>query len=580
MLKLLVLKKFLIIVLIVTFMYFFLPSLSREGSGVGFVSAKSLDEEIADLAKQISDLDNSISPLKKESTNLQSKISNAKITVAKMETQIASLGQRLIDKETDLEVQKTLLFQRVRQYYINSRKYSPLLIFFSSQQSTSLLRSYSWYQAIINQDKNTISAYVSDISKLNQNKTSLENEKVKLAALKKSFESRFGFLAGEIQKAEAYRSELSKRQQQLVAEKTAMFNTSVGDVSSSDDPASRSDFNPGFSPAFAIFSFGAPHRKGMSQFGAFGRAKAGQNYETILKAYYGDIRLEKMDSPPSIKTTVGTLPFEDNYLVGIAEMPATWGDQGGYEALKAQAIAARTYALNSTNNLAGTICVTEACQVYKRSRFDNPGRWRQAVSDTRGIVIKSNKTGRIFSTMYASTSGGATMSYSSADHSTPQLWDTTCGNQSCWPSGAYEKAAGSSWYYKGWYKSRSGSAYGRSHPWLNQEEFADIVNAVLYFSKTHDQSHLSQIQNCIGGCDSNAWSRDELKRQVGDKGGPVTSINAISVDYSTGGYTQTVRLSTDRGDLTFNGTEFKDIFTLRAPGALTAKSSLFNIEKK
>ena len=31
----------------------------------------------------------------------------------------------------------------------------------------------------------------------------------------------------------------------------------------------------------------------MSQYGAFGRAKSGQNYEAILKAYYGDIKIEK-----------------------------------------------------------------------------------------------------------------------------------------------------------------------------------------------------------------------------------------------------------------------------------------------
>ena len=172
------------------------------------------------------------------------------------------------------------------------------------------------------------------------------------------------------------------------------------------------------------------------------------------------------------------------------------------------------------------------------------------------------------------------MAYTSADHSTPQVWDTKCGNQGCWPNDAYEKIAGSSWYYKGWYKSRSNVAYGRSSPWLNLEEFSDIVNAILYNSKTNDSSHLSQINNCIGSCDSNAWSREELRRQVADKGGPISSINSISVDYSTGGYTQTVRMSTDKGDFSFDGTMFKDIFTLRAPGAITAKSSLFNIEKK
>jgi len=575
-------------------MLFLLPALSREG--VGLTLAQSVDDCTNNtnlsvdqmtycinvvLPKTIADLENSVAPLKKESTGLQSKISFAKSQIAKTEIQVKDLGQRLIEEESDLEVQKILFNERIRRYYVNSKKYNPLLVFFSSSnESTSLLRQYNWSQSIISEDKATITRYVTEINTMNTNKIKLESEKAKLSTLKKSLESRFGFLSTEIKKVEDYKQTLSARQKQLIAEKTAMFTTSVGDVSSSDDPASRSDYNPGFAPAFAGFSFGAPHRKGMSQFGAFGRAKAGQNYETILKAYYGDIRIEKINTDGSIKTTIGSLPFEGNYLVGIAEMPAGWGDQGGYEALKAQAIAARTYALNSTNNLAGSICVTEACQVYKASRYNSPGKWKQAVEDTRGMVIKSNKTNRIFSTMYASTAGGAIYGYSSADHSTPQIWDTPCGNQGCWPADSYEKQAGSSWYYKGWYKTRSNLSYGRSHPWLNQEEFADIINAVLYYTKTHDSSHLSQTQNCIGSCDSNAWSRDELKRQAGDKGGPISSVNSVSVDYSTGGYTQSVRVSTDKGDFNFDATDFKDVFNLRAPGGITIKSGLFNLIKK
>ena len=545
-----------------------------------FASKFVFADEIDDLTKQITDLENAIKPLRSESGDLQIKITQAKSQITKIEKEATTLAQKLINKEADLEVQKLLLGERVKRYYKNSKKFSPLIIFFSNNQGSSLLRQYTWYQAIINQDKNTITQYNTDITNLNRDKTNLEIQKNRLATLKKTLESRFGFLAGEIKKAEDYKAELSAKQQKLIAEKTAMFNTSVGDVSSSDDPASRADYNPGFSPAFAVFSFGAPHRKGMSQYGAFGRAKSGQNYEAILKAYYGDIRIEKNDTSGSIKTSVGTLPFEDNYLVGIAEMPAKWGDEGGYEALKAQAIAARTYALNSTNNRSGTICTTEACQVYSTSRLNSPGRWKQAVEDTRGMVIKSNSTGNIFSTMYASTSGGATISYSSSGHSTPQIWDTSCGNQSCWPGNSYEKIAGSAWYYKGWYKTRSNAAYGRSHPWLNNEEFSDIINAALYFSKTNDSSHLSQNQNCIGSCDSNAWSKDELRRQVGDKGGPVSSVNSVSVDYSTSGNTQNVRISTDKGDLIFSADNFKTIFNLRSPGAIVIKSGLFNIEKK
>lgn len=576
--------------LLICLILFYIPLLKGELKGVlsnsflkgGLrgVFAKSIDEEIADVSKQIADLEAAITPLKKESSSLQSKIIEAKSQIVRLELQTQDLGLRLIDKEADLEVQKLLLFERVRRLYKNSKKFTPFLLVFSSSENTSLLRQYNWYQSVISQDRSTIIKFTADINLLNKQKTQLESEKVKLAALKKTLETRFGYLATEIKKAEDYKKELSARQQQLIAEKTAMFNTSVGDVSTSDDPASRADFNPGFSPAFAAFSFGAPHRKGMSQFAAFARAKSGQNYESLLKTYYGDIRLEKTDTAGSIKTSIGNLPFEDNYLVGIAEMPAKWGEEGGYEALKAQAIAARTYALNYTNNLSGSICVTEACQVYKRSRYESPGVWKRAVEETRGIVIKSNKTNKIFSTMYASTAGGAVNSYSAQDHSSPQIWDTKCGNQSCWPNDSYEKISASPWFYKGWYKTRANLSYGRSHPWLNTEEFSDIINAVLYHSKTHDSSHLSQFQNCIGSCDPNAWSRDELRRQVGDKGGPVSSINSISVDYSTSGFTQTVRLSTDKGDFNFSNDDFKTIFTLRAPGALTLKSSLFNIEKK
>lgn len=546
------------------------------------IFADDLQNQIDAITKQIADLEAAISPLKKESTGLAGKIATAKVQITSINNQVDNLSQKLIEKESDLEVQKLLLAERVKRYYKNSKAYNPFLILFSTSDNKngSLFQQYAWYQSIISQDKNTITQYSTDISILNDNKTKLEAQKAKLAQAKKDLETRSNFLAGEIKKAEDYKAELSAKQQSLIAEKTAMFSTSVGDVSSSDDPASRADYNPGFSPAFALFSFGAPHRKGMSQYGAYGRAKSGQNYETILKAYYGDIRIEKIDTSGSIKTDVGTIPFEDNYLVGIAEMPAKWGDEGGYEALKAQAIAARTYALNSTNNRSGTICTTEACQVYSKTRLNSPGKWKQAVEDTKGMVVKSNKTGNIFSTMYASTSGGAILGYTTQDHNTPNLWDTTCGNQSCWPSSAYEKTAGSAWFYKGWYKTRSNNAYGRSHPWLTNDEFTDIVNAVLYFSKTNDSSRLSQIQNCIGSCDSNAWSKDELKRQVSDKGGPISSVNSVSVNYSTSGNTQNVHLSTDKGDLTFTADTFKTIFNLRSPGAIVIKSGLFNIEKK
>ena len=175
--------------------------------------AKTIDEEINDISKQIADLENAIAPLKKESTSLSQKISSAKSQISKTENQITSLGQKIIDRESDLEVQKLLLAERIRRLYINTKKYNPLLVLLSASEGTSLLRQYSWSQSVINQDKSMITNYINEINSLTQSKKNLESEKVKLSALKKSLESRFGFLAGEIKKAEDYKNELTKKQQ-------------------------------------------------------------------------------------------------------------------------------------------------------------------------------------------------------------------------------------------------------------------------------------------------------------------------------------------------------------------------------
>ena len=140
------------------------------------VFAKTIDEEIADITKQITDLENSIAPLKKESTGLQAKLTSAKTQITSISNQVDSLSQKLIEKESDLEVQKLLLAERVKRYYKNSKSYNSFLILFSTpdNQNGSVFQQYAWYQSIISQDKNTITQYGSEIKILNDNKTKLE----------------------------------------------------------------------------------------------------------------------------------------------------------------------------------------------------------------------------------------------------------------------------------------------------------------------------------------------------------------------------------------------------------------------
>src|SRR3989338_5727909 len=118
----------------------------------------------------------------------------------------------------------------------------------------------------------------------------------------------------------------------------------------------------------------------MSQYGARGRAQSGQDYKAILRAYYGKEPVGKDTGGDINVSGSGSMNFEEKYLYGIAEMPSSWHT----EALKAQAVAARTYAYRYKVE-GKSICTTEACQVFSQSKADNPpGAWKDAVNATRG----------------------------------------------------------------------------------------------------------------------------------------------------------------------------------------------------
>ena len=95
----------------------------------------------------------------------------------------------------------------------------------------------------------------------------------------------------------------------------------------------------------------------------------------------------------------------ETYLRGVvaAEMPASWSA----EAVKAQAVAARTYAakLRSTVSSAALydLCDTSACQVYKGAAAEADGS-DTAISATANKVVEYK--GRLALTMFSSSNGG------------------------------------------------------------------------------------------------------------------------------------------------------------------------------
>jgi peptidoglycan hydrolase-like amidase len=307
----------------------------------------------------------------------------------------------------------------------------------------------------------------------------------------------------------------------------------------------------------------------MSQYGAKGRADAGQSYQDILQSYYDKTAVSKDTGGTISVAGFGNLDFESYYLYGIAEMPSSWHS----EALKAQAVAARTYAYRYKTQ-GKAICTTQACQVFSNSKAASPpAAWKQAVDDTRGQVIED------VITYYSSTAGGY-LTYPSG------RWDTT-DNQGGpgFASRAWESQAGSPWFYSSWYTQNynsSSAKCNRSHPWLSETEIADILNAWLVLDKQGNDERILPvtINQCpIGGITGNPYSIDELKNKASEYGA-FTSVTSASVVYSNDGVTSSVSFQTNKGPVTIGGSEFKQAFNLRAPGHIAIRSPLFNIEKK
>ncbi len=123
------------------------------------------------------------------------------------------------------------------------------------------------------------------------------------------------------------------------------------------------------------------------------------------KGYRGGIGFKRF--PNSVLTVINYVLMDD-YLYGVLpkEMSGDWP----LEALKAQAIAARNFALinfGKHSDYGFDICSSSDCQVYGGYDVEK-SRSNQAVDETSGKLLKYN--GQIVQTYYHSNSGGRTES--------------------------------------------------------------------------------------------------------------------------------------------------------------------------
>ena len=124
--------------------------------------------------------------------------------------------------------------------------------------------------------------------------------------------------------------------------------------------------------------------------------------------YPGDLHLVSKLESGTYRLYVVANVYIESYLYGV--VPYEMGSSSALEALKAQAVAARTYTLRAMNANASKVydvVDTTADQVYNGSPAERD-RAAEAVDATRGIVAMND--GKLTGTYYTASNGGQTES--------------------------------------------------------------------------------------------------------------------------------------------------------------------------
>lgn len=558
-----------------------------------FVTQNHADQ-LDDLTKQINDLTtqlnqsiNATKPLESELTSMKNQIANIKLQVAGIDADVIQKQADIDKQNSDIAEQEKILGAIIRDYYIRTSSSNPLLTLLSTNSLGHLTNVLAYQEAALNQDKATITNLALSVIDLEQKKKDLENEKTRLTALKADLDDQSVKLDKVVSGAKAYQAnlssqiaDLSAKQQALLAAKLGSLNIPLfaiagGGCSSDIDPYK----DPGFGgKKFGLFSYGVPNRVGLNQYGALGRAKAGQDFDTILHAYYNFDGYQNMNATIKVNDSNGydsgniiwTGSLED-YVKRIYEVPDSWTDNN-LAALKAQAIAARSYVLAETNNGAKSICATQSCQVFKTS--PKGGNWEQAVNATSGQVMVQG--GNPITAYFSSTHGGYMFTTSDigwASTSFTKRGQDASSNIGSWSdlnNNAYDKD--SPWFYCDW----GGRSQYNNTAWMTSSEMADIVNTILLVqNESSADSHILQTDSS----DPDMWTPDKVRQELSQYRTPFTSIDSGSVNADFGaGKSTSVHFSGDAGSVDFDSVVFRKYFNLRAPAKIQIVGYLYNLE--
>lgn len=414
------------------------------------VFARSIDDiqddinqqtsELAKIKKQLQDAQANLSKWKGSLASAQGQIPKleaqiqevqATIDLNKVQIDLTQKQQKL--KELEQEDREARQLKAVKLAYLDWRSENKAQIGMSGAMAESMRKEvYQAKVAAIELEgvegliaevlkiKGDLASLQSDTNSLEKQDSDLQKLKAQLeaqvVALRNSVNTGTSLVAGLNTKAGSIRSNIA----QLSAEQKALEDYEAWLLGQNAGGATKTVANGNLYFTGVGRDLYQGHGVGMSQWGAYGLAQHGWTASQILKHYYTGVAVGQyaMNKNLTIKYCKNNPVFAayqenciangkdygpvvtervsfDDYLSGLGEVPASWPLQ----ARSAQIIAARTYAINYTNNgnSQTPICLTVYCQVSYIK--DGNKAQKDAVDATKDLVITYG--GQMISALYS-----------------------------------------------------------------------------------------------------------------------------------------------------------------------------------
>ena len=503
-------------------------------------------DELDDINKKLADLEQALSASQKATAPLESQLTSLRNQLTGIENRISFIETDIVNKKKlidtgyqELEKQKEVFNRAVRNFYIESYSFSPLLVFISSNDAADVTRNLAYRKKGQDQDKALITSIALKVSDLEQRKVNLEDEEKRLSSVKGKLAVEKAEIEKVVTGARNYQaslstqiSQLSAKQQQIIASKQSALSSSSGKSLDTQTASSACG------------------------------VQALSSYPSTIRVKFPDGHIE-------------TMPFEDQYLKGLGEMPRAWSSESNsQEAFKSQVVAARTYALfkmvrSSCRDF--DVYSTTADQVYSGGTGDS--NWNSAVDGTKGQFLQNG--GSVIIAYYSANSGGHTLSPSEA-------WNAGGG----FPSGIDDSGSDGKpngdlnarcigtlrWEYhynvgrngKVQYNDTCpGGDINNSNSPMTNSEVEDIVDATIWALKK-------------GSVPENSLNHDQIKSDLG--GEAIGSIQSISASIADNKYTNNIHVVGSNQTRDFSGDQaqtFRLVFNVRSPDQFLIPSTTY-----